>query len=272
MGRRCEREIAPKAPALESRTLWLEDAAQGCRNRRFRSPARQGHGTPKRGYSPRNRVRQLPQWGHRGRAASRSAASSTARSAGSVSSLNASERLDILSGCAGVGRRRQDQEQPGTIGLVSLRGVPEPVVSDLVKAARQDVLEEAPEELNARQPLDAPRVGAAIFPAEGHMGLVHAENPCVADGRAKDIPRQIGQHGVVTVAVVLAEGDPLPPPDVSRDGRENGRRRGLQGRANCAAILRERASTGTRNSRRAGSQCWPSGVIPPPVISRWTWG
>ena len=120
--------------------------------------------------------------------------------------------------------------------------------------------------------VDAPRVGAAIFPAEGHMGLVHAENPCVADGRAKDIPRQIGQHGVVTVAVVLAEGDPLPPPDVSRDGRENGRRRGLQGRANCAAILRERASTGTRNSRRAGSQCWPSGVIPPPVISRWTWG
>ena len=47
------------------------------------------------------------------------------------------------------------------------------------------------------------RVGAAIFPAEGHMGLVHAENPCVADGRAKDIPRQIGQHGVVTVAVVF---------------------------------------------------------------------
>ena len=121
----------------------LEDAAEGCRNRRFRSPARQGHGTPKRGYSPRNRVRQLPPWGHRGRAASRSAASSTARWAGSVSSLNASERLDILSGCGGVGRhRRGAQARPGTIGLVSLRGVPEPVVSDLVKAARQDVLEE----------------------------------------------------------------------------------------------------------------------------------
>ena len=61
----------PMCAALEKpRPLWLEDAAQGCRNRRFRSPARQGHGTPKRGYSPRNRVRQLPQWGHRGRAAS----------------------------------------------------------------------------------------------------------------------------------------------------------------------------------------------------------
>src|SRR5271166_228166 len=103
----------PRRAALEKpRPLWLEDAAQGCRNRRFRSPARQGHGTPKRGYSPRNRVRQLPQWGHRGRAASRSAASSTARSAGSVSSLNASERLDILSGCAasaGVARIKSNQ-------------------------------------------------------------------------------------------------------------------------------------------------------------------
>ena len=53
----------------------------------------------------------------------------------------------------GVGRRRQDQKHPGTVGLVSLRGVPKPVVSDLVKPSRQDVLEEAPEELNARQPL-----------------------------------------------------------------------------------------------------------------------
>ncbi len=88
----------------------------------------------------------------------------------------------------GVGRRSQDQEHPGTIGVISLRGVPEPVVSDLVKALRQDVLEKAPEELNARQPLGAPPVSAAVFPAEGHMGLVHAENPCIADRRAKDIP------------------------------------------------------------------------------------
>ena len=47
------------------------------------------------------------------------------------------------------------------------------------------------------------------------MGLVHAENPCVADGRAKDIPRQIGQHGVVTVAVVLPEETRFPPQTVS---------------------------------------------------------
>jgi hypothetical protein len=67
-----------------------------------------------------------------------------------------------------------------------------------VEASRQDVLEEAPEELNAQHSLSAPRVGSAVFPAEGHMGFVHAENPCVADRRAKDISRQIAQHGVVT--------------------------------------------------------------------------
>ena len=39
----------------------------------------------------------------------------------------------------GLARRKH----PGTLGLLSLRGVPEPVVSDLVKASRQDVLKEA---------------------------------------------------------------------------------------------------------------------------------
>src|SRR5271165_6161883 len=118
----------------------------------------------------------------------------------------------------GVGRRRQDQKQPGTIGLLSLRGMPEPVVSDLVKAARQYVLKKTPEKLNPRQPLGAPRVGLAVFPAEGHVRLVHAQDPRVGDRRTKDIPRQIAQNGVVTAAVVLAEGDPLPSPDAGRDG------------------------------------------------------
>jgi hypothetical protein len=44
--------------------------------------------------------------------------------------------------------------------------------------------------------------------------LVHVENPCVGDGRAKDIPRQISQHGIITMAVVLTEGDPLSLLDV----------------------------------------------------------
>jgi hypothetical protein len=59
-----------------------------------------------------------------------------------------------------------------------------------VKASRQDVLQEALEELNAWQPLGAPCVGVAIFPAESHMGSIHAENPCVADRRPQDVTRQ----------------------------------------------------------------------------------
>ena len=44
------------------------------------------------------------------------------------------------------------------------------------------------------------------------MGPVHAENPGIADRRAKDVSREVAQHGVVALAVVLAEGDPLPAP------------------------------------------------------------
>jgi hypothetical protein len=73
----------------------------------------------------------------------------------------------------GVGRRRQGQKHPVATGVISLGEVPKPVISDLAKSSRQDVLKEAPEELSARQPLDAPAVGTAILPAESNMGLVH---------------------------------------------------------------------------------------------------
>jgi hypothetical protein len=49
------------------------------------------------------------------------------------------------------------------------------------------VLKIASKELNARQPLDAPRIDTPGFPAECHMGLIHVENPRVADCRPKDI-------------------------------------------------------------------------------------
>ena len=172
----------------------------------------------------------------------------------------------------GVGRRRQNQKQPGTIGLLSLRGMPEAVVSNLVKAARQDVLKKAPEKLNPRQPLGAPRVGGAVFPAEGDMRLIHAENPCVGDRRAKDIPRQIAHNGVVTTAVVLAEGDPLPSPDAGRDRLEYGRLQPSTPRKTARRSCEKEDRPVRETLPRAGSQCWPSAVIPPPVTSRCTWG
>ena len=53
-------------------------------------------------------------------------------------------RLCLPGWLHGVGRGRKDQKQPGTVGLLSPRGMPQPVVSDLVKAAWQYVLKKAP--------------------------------------------------------------------------------------------------------------------------------
>src|SRR5271167_2372600 len=47
-----EKLLALRAAFEKPRSLWLENAAHGCRDQRFRLPAYQGHGTPKRGYSP----------------------------------------------------------------------------------------------------------------------------------------------------------------------------------------------------------------------------
>ena len=84
------------------------------------------------------------------------------------------QRPAILGGCAasaGVARIKSTQARSD---CVSLRGMPEPVVADLVKASRQDVLEEAPEELDARQPLGAPGVGACGLSS----GRSHGSGPC----------------------------------------------------------------------------------------------
>jgi hypothetical protein len=64
----------------------------------------------------------------------------------------------------------------------------------VVKASRQHVLDKASDELNARPPLGAPGVGDAVFPAKGHIGLDHADNPCVADCRANALPRLSGLY------------------------------------------------------------------------------
>ena len=73
-----EKSLAMCAAFLKPRSLWLENTVQWFRYRRFRLLSRQSYGPPNRGYSPSNRVRQLPQWGHRGNSASWSATSSRA--------------------------------------------------------------------------------------------------------------------------------------------------------------------------------------------------
>ena len=145
-----EKSLAMCAAFEKPRSLWLENAAQGCRHRNFSLPARQGYGMPKR--------RILAEEPRPATAAVGTSRQSRVVIRHLVESLIGQFRhmaQCLREACyperlGGVGRRRQDQKHPGTIGLVSLRGVPEPVVSDLVKTSRQDVLKEAPEELNAR--------------------------------------------------------------------------------------------------------------------------
>ena len=58
-----------------------------------------------------------------------------------------------------------------TLATKIASGVPEPVVSGLVKASRQDVLENVPAEFDARQPLDVPPVGVSVFPKTGRSAV-----------------------------------------------------------------------------------------------------
>ena len=77
-------------------------------------------------------------------------------------------------------------------------GVPEAVVADLVHAAREDVLQEAPQELLARQGHGAPpRSGGLrrLLIGERDMRVVHGHDPRVGDRDAVDVAREIAEHG-----------------------------------------------------------------------------
>ena len=91
------------------------------------------------------------------------------------------------------------------LARTTFRVVPEPVVADLVKASRENVLQESSQELNAFQS-DGPQVSvAAVFPAEGNVGLIDGQDSCVGDGNAEYVAREVIEHGPVAVAVVLQE-------------------------------------------------------------------
>ena len=73
----------------------------------------------------------------------------------------------------------------------------EAIVTDAVEAARQDVDQEAADELvdGERHHLGpiAP-VGAVVLPAEGHAGVVECDEAAVRDGDPVSVERQVGQH------------------------------------------------------------------------------
>ena len=75
------------------------------------------------------------------------------------------------------------------------------VVADAVEPARQDVKQEAADELVGAKrhdllPLCA--IAAIILLAEGDAGLVEGEQPPVRDGDAMSVAREVGEHGFGT--------------------------------------------------------------------------
>ena len=104
------------------------------------------------------------------------------------------------------------------------------------------------------------------------MGLIHVENPRVADRRSeRHNARDSSARRRYRCRSACRRRTQLRRPTLAGTLAKTVGAASLNAtRKNCAAILRERTSTGTRKLPRAGSQCWPSAVIPPPVISRWT--
>ncbi len=82
------------------------------------------------------------------------------------------------------------------IGLAAGAGQ-QPVVADAMKALRQNVEQEAPDELVCSERHCAvPRlpVAAVILVPKGHAALVESDEPAVRDGDAMGVASEIGKH------------------------------------------------------------------------------
>jgi len=94
---------------------------------------------------------------------------------------------------------RGDAQQPEgqRHGLLVRRTGEQAVMPDAVEAARQDVDQEAADELVGRQRHDLltfSAIAAIILVPECHASLVEADEPPVRDGNAVRVAREIGQH------------------------------------------------------------------------------
>src|ERR1700738_663562 len=86
------------------------------------------------------------------------------------------------------------------------------VVTDAVEALRQDVDQEATDELaggERHELLARAAIGTIVLPSEGDAGAVAGDQPAVGDGDAVGIARQIGQHGLWPAEWALGIDDPF---------------------------------------------------------------
>ena len=73
--------------------------------------------------------------------------------------------------------RRQFQPQAGPGLPVWFAGMPETLVTDLMKAFGQDRKEQTPQQLNALEPSGPPWARVRVFVLECNVGFVHGHQP-----------------------------------------------------------------------------------------------
>src|ERR1700752_2319632 len=81
-------------------------------------------------------------------------------------------------------------------------------MADLVEAGRQDVLEEAPDELVAGDGFLTLAVGGAVLVAIGHALVVDGQDAVVGDGDAEGVAGEIVGGGLLSLAPGRDVNDP----------------------------------------------------------------
>src|SRR6516225_4288685 len=91
-----------------------------------------------------------------------------------------------------------------------------PVVADAMERPRQNVQQEAPDELvwdQRHRAKPRPAVAAVILVAEGYAVLVEADQPAVRDGDAVGAAGEIGEHCLGSGKGRLGVNEPLLRPE-----------------------------------------------------------
>jgi len=118
-------------------------------------------------------------------------------------------------------RHREQLPGKGDIGLAAGAGE-QAVVTDTVEALRQNMKQEATDELVGAERHGALAVGtiaAIVLVAKGDAGLVERDQPAVRDGDAVGIARQIGEDRFRPGEGRLGVDNPC---DRRSPGKENG--------------------------------------------------
>src|SRR6202040_1939011 len=130
--------------------------------------------------------------------------------------------VGVRLGCGGFGRwaggLRQQEKVPQVAQRLAARGMPSAVIADLVEAGRQDVLEEAPDELGAGEGFLRLGVGGAGLVAigQGRLGdsLAKASRKRAGAGVASAV---LGKRKVLPAGCQVVPSSDNPPP-VTRQG------------------------------------------------------